>query len=475
MTKSMRERGFFLFLSLMLCFQNVLTADDKDKNKGKVGSEPEPSATKKIIVDQVLPAYRVDNKFALEIAIKKLASRMKHADIDLVNKELKANEIESLDRLFLSVRLPKIAYSSGPAAPTSSVVELQVALSALNADTQKRFNKLLEDMEFAKLVPKTIREFEQKLQHLAVIDGRISGLVKQIHYIEHLRKQGRRDYRKHLEKVGAENPLAQLIAKDDSDKQLKNLKAIRVKAIEEELRTRIFRLENAIDDLAQTDVSAKTKIEAGMVIAVDGKVVPQLLTKNRDQIRHPDLTDEELPGYIKSIVADATLENTKWVEIGGRLFFGMQYWLQGRFGNASDFGGLVKMPFTFSNASAQGELRMPPFPYSKRIENRTNSLMLRPNVERRHLYVSAYPYRQFDCSRMVPYVPTGPTASRTTKKGKSNSTDKKSSGRYVTGPAKSHISRPAASHISRPAASYVIGPGPMYRMGVAGSQGGRFT
>ena len=50
----------------------------------------------KIIKEQVLPAYQVDNKFALEMAIKKLASRMKYEDIDKINQQLEENNVSSL-------------------------------------------------------------------------------------------------------------------------------------------------------------------------------------------------------------------------------------------------------------------------------------------------------------------------------------------------------------------------------------------
>ena len=124
---------------------------------------------------------------------------------------------------------------------------------------------------------------------------------------------------------------------------------------------------------------------------------------------------------------------------------------------------MLKLRFTLKDGAAQGEIYLPDLPLGVRVKDDSAQIQMKPLIERRHLYVSGFPYRQFECKPMVASVPNITGYRRTDpdykKEKKPKDTGPKS---YTKAPGKKYNSGPGGNYGKKPSNKYVIGPGPSY-------------
>jgi hypothetical protein len=412
-----------------------------------------------LISRDIKSACQVDNKFTLELALKKLASRIDFNQINQVDKLLADHTMPSLQSLFITVRLPKVPYSTGSAAPANSPIELRLVAVGFRQyidEMAKAMNKQVVVDESP--IPDTYQRFENRLQACETLDQNLASLLSIENYLQHFLLRGKKDFKKYISSLDKNDPLNRTT---DCSAQLKKLRVINV---ENALRLRIYRLENAIADLAKQETDTKRRIEAALVLAVDGIKVPKQLDLFGDRFEHQDLKDPELPKLLGDMIKEAGTQYRSEIELASNLYTGMQYWLAGRFGYASSFGGLVKLAYTFTDATDQGELYMSPLPYLEFADQVSSGSEIPPRFERRHLYLHRYPTRILDCKRYVLSTPSTLRGRYRVPSPEKKGDEKKTKSDYYTKPAASYFGEPAEGYFVKAAKPYFIPPAaPYYR------------
>ena len=307
----------------------------------------------KILSQQVIQNYRNGNLLELEKSLKRLANEIELHQIGAINQKLEQSHVISLGQLFLMVRAPKVAYSRNSAAPASSPVEFQMVLAAFGEACTKQMREIQDEFVGFRQQPGSYQAFDQRLAELTQLRSRLLNLEMAVQYWGRVRKIGLTDYRKILGELPRDHEFSKVVSRDP-ESLLQAVTKSKTEVIEQELRTRISRLETAAEDLERGDATDQDRIEAAMVVAVDGQMVPRLIKDYRPFLNHADLKDPELEKEIKSMVSDVKERHERLIEIGGRLNVGVDFLVARSLRLCLGFWRLVEIAFYLKRRCSAG-------------------------------------------------------------------------------------------------------------------------
>ena len=250
--------------------------------------------------------------------------------------------------------------------------------------------------------PESIEDYEPVFWEAHVLEQRLQNAADLARYAMELTKHPPRM------KTDTLSEEHQAVLKTNFVELAANIEALQSELAKQEFELRVQRIRLAASILSSA-ADIRDRLFASWAVDVDGDLLLQEfdgraqtgMTISRDQLDAADLAEE-----MRTMISQAREDAGEMLAKSRLLFEGLHWWLRGRYGKGTDGFGLLKSPAAVTSPEARFALYMPKeMPrrtapakqdsYEEKYGNsRTAGSYVPPEVDRRHLYIWAWEYRQ---------------------------------------------------------------------------------
>lgn len=369
----MRHR-IFLSLAVVMTAGGLLSR--------AAGAEPATTSLSKAqlksVNEELLPAQRSGDMVGALRAALALSAKLEGARRVAADKTLAENGFPPLADFIADTRLRMIEQGLGKSAPPVQPREAVLLLATM----KQRIDKLLADGNahpcFGKQEPTTLDAYEQLFWKMHVFSNQFTSAEK--FYLVALEVKPLAEKFKSKDK--SDPTLAAL--QTDWTKVQAEMADLRQRFAERDRDLRVSRLTLA-DQVLTDSKDVKDRLLAGLVVDMDGEILPPLLAKDSSFPAERSEKVLETIEHARQMAGRELLQKSRW------LFTGLHWWVRGRYGVGTAGRGLLKDRAVLQSPDAMFGLLMPINPPTPNPPGPDQPV---PLVDRRHHYLWQFETQQ---------------------------------------------------------------------------------
>jgi hypothetical protein len=323
------------------------------------GTLAAPSLTGKQLeaVGQAAEAARQGRALIALQLVAPLIDRLDRDDLATVERILKARKTPSLGKLLADARITLIEQGLKRSLPRIGTKETLLILPAIKEQVDAAVKQKADSEAMTAPVPRQpdFQRFETLLRGVHVLDQQFESAVRLSDYAAEI---ARRFPKRRLNRFA---PAERAILEPDYAALADEVRDARRQIDERQAELLLARLEMAVGVLQEKRLT-KERFEAAFVFEEDAERVLEFLKQHRTKERPFEteaLNEEGLDRAVRerlelgrSLAGDLA-QKAKW------LYYGLDWWVRGRYGEGPLFWGLAKSPEAMRSPEARWKLWMP--------------------------------------------------------------------------------------------------------------------
>ena len=355
-----------------------------------------PRGVQELLDSDVIPAYMQGDPQWLVTSLSQIVARVTPERVVLINQALSQSNLPSVSELLLDARLSLVLQGRSQVLPKPHPNEILLTIAPVEQAIE-------ESLEFAQSIAvmqdplpqiDSLKAFEKAFWDAHVLRNRLRTARMLAEYGQAMVREARTLRPKQI-------PAEQRSLLDTDFAELDSrLVAAGLKLEERSLELRVQRLALAAK-ICEGDAPIRERLEAAFVGDLDGELLEQFFTANRDYPFQNAML--RAPGTLKDIQSRSQRVRESpgdLVKKGRLLFEGLHWWMRGRYGQGPEGNGMLKSMQALTDPVALFSLYMP-VETPKPTDPFDTSQYSIPEIDRRHHHIWQFEYRRINVRQAI--------------------------------------------------------------------------